>query len=318
VVARDAETGREFELPARVVVNATGVFTDAIRRLDEPATPPLIAPSQGAHIVLDKSFLPGDSAIMVPKTDDHRVLFAIPWRDRVLIGTTDTPVAQADLEPRPLPEEIGFLLTHAARYLTKDPKRADVLSAFAGLRPLVKSVAGQDTASVPRDHSVVVSKSGLVTITGGKWTTYRKMAEDTIGQAALVGELEERPCATAQLKLHGWRAREAGKRPWDDYGTDAFALQALVEENRALDGPLHPRLPYRAVEVVWAARHEMARTVEDVLSRRTRALLLDARASIEAAPAVARLMAAELKRDARWVESQVAAYQKLAAGYLVG
>ena len=317
VTATDLETHRTYSLEARVVVNATGVFTDHLRRLDQPGVPPLIAPSQGVHIVLEKSFLPGDSAIMVPKTDDGRVLFAIPWHDRVLIGTTETPVHDAQIEPVPLPEEIDFLLTHAARYLTQDPQRDDVLSVFAGLRPLVKSPGAKDSALVPRDHSVFVSSSGLVTITGGKWTTYRKMAEDAVDQAAIVGELAERACSTATLRLHGWTEPKDLRAPWNVYGSDASALGELVEQHPAWKQPLHPQLPYTFAEVVWAVRHEMARTVEDVLSRRTRALLLDARASVAAAPAVARLMAAELQRDSGWIDHQLRSYQALAELYQV-
>jgi len=318
VVARDAETGREFEVSARVVVNATGVFADAVRKLDEPEAGSLLSPSQGVHLVLPKSFLPGDSAIMVPKTDDGRVLFAIPWHDRALIGTTDTPVTQAELEPRPLAEEIEFLLTHAARYLSKDPRHEDVLSVFAGLRPLRKIGGASDTASVPRDHTVLVSKSGLVTVVGGKWTTYRKMGEDAVNQAALVGGLEERPCGTGNLRLHGWQ-QPAG--PWHHlqcFGADADAVRALAAGREELAGPLHPSLPYTGAEVVWAARHEMARTVEDVLSRRTRMLLLDARASIEAAPRAASLLAAELGRGEEWQRAQLEDFRRLAKDYLLG
>jgi glycerol-3-phosphate dehydrogenase len=315
VLARDLETGAEHELSARVVVNATGVFTDTIRNLDEPYSAPIIAPSQGVHIVLKRSFLPGDSAIMVPRTDDGRVLFAIPWHGRALIGTTDTTVSRTELEPRPFDHEIDFLLEHAARYLHKDPCRADVLSAFAGLRPLVKASEGMSTAMVPRDHCVLVSKSGLVTVTGGKWTTYRKMAEDAVNQAALAGELPERPCATAHLRLHGWIERPRAD-PWKAYGTDAAALSKLAEENPHWNEPLHPRLPYRAVEVIWAVRQEMARTVEDVLARRTRALLLDAQASSEVAARTADLMATELGREESWKKEQVAQYRALTQSYL--
>jgi len=325
VAVKDLESGQEHELNARVVVNATGVFSDSVRRMDEADAEPMIAPSQGIHLVLDKSFLPGDSAVMVPKTDDGRVLLAIPWHNRVLIGTTDTPVSEAQLEPRPLPEEIEFLLTHAARYLTKDPKPSDVLSAFAGLRPLRKMGEMKDTASLPRDHSVSISQSGLVTISGGKWTTYRKMAEDAVNQAAVVAGLEERPCPTANLRLHGWRNGEGKPRPargagevWEGYGTDAACLQALVKEHPGLNELLHPKLPYRGAEVVWAVRHEMARTVEDVLSRRTRALLLDARASQEIARKVAHLTAKELGRDPKWEAEQAESFRELAGGYLLG
>jgi glycerol-3-phosphate dehydrogenase len=318
VIVRDLESGAEYEPRARVVVNATGVFTDRIRQLDEPGASEMISPSQGVHIVIERSFLPGDSAIMVPKTDDGRVLFAIPWHDRALLGTTDTPVSGPQLEPRPLPEEIDFLLTHAGRYLAKDPRREDVLSAFAGLRPLVKSIHGKDTASTPRDHYVLVSQSGLVTITGGKWTTYRKMAEDAVRHAAMVGELADRPGRTERLRLHGWQERRHAQPGIQFYyGSDLPELEQMAQKNPALQEPIHPRLPYRAAEFVWAARHEMARTVEDAMSRRTRALLLDAQASIDIAPKVAGLMAKELGRDGRWEQEQVAAYRKLAEGYLV-
>ncbi len=317
VVARDLEGRREYELEARVVVNATGIFTDAIRRLDDPQAPPMLRLSQGVHIVLDRAFLPTDTAIMVPRTDDGRVLFAIPWHQRVLIGTTDTPVEAAVLEPRPLDEEWDFLLTHAARYLSKDPTPADVLSTFAGLRPLVGNGQNGGTASLSRDHTLHIDRSGLVTITGGKWTTYRKMAEDTIDSAAVVAQLEERPSVTKDLRLHGWHDDDASLGDLAGYGADAEALRHVLAEQPGWNAPLHPRLPYRRGEAVWAARREMARTVEDVLARRTRALLLDARASIEAAPIVAALLAQELGRDAAWEKAQVAAFETLAAGYLL-
>lgn len=317
VAARDVETGEEHEIHTRVVVNATGVFCDAVRRLDDPDAPAVVSPSQGVHLVLDRSFQPGESAIMVPHTDDSRVLFAVPWHDRIVIGTTDTPVSEVSLEPVPLAEEIEFLLTHAARYLTRDPTPEDVLSVFAGLRPLVRQDGREDTASLSRDHTLLISPSGLVTITGGKWTTYRKMGEDTVNEAALVAGLEERPSRTRELRIHGWLKTPDTVAPTDIYGSDAPALEEMAKANPAWAAPLHPRLPYRSCEAVWAVREEMARTVEDVLARRTRALLLDARASVEAAPVVARLMAAELERDEAWVARQVADFQELARRYVL-
>ncbi len=312
---RDAETGGEAEVRARVVVNATGIFADTLRRMDDPASPPLLAPSQGVHLVLDRRFQPGGSAILVPHTDDGRVLFAVPWHDRVVVGTTDTPVAEPSLEPRPLPEEIEFLLHHAARYLTGAPGPEDVLSCFAGLRPLVRgNRAAAKTAALSRDHTLLVSPAGLVTLAGGKWTTYRRMGEDTIDHAAMVADLDERKSVTADLHLHGW-AEEEERGGWAGYGADTPAVDRLAAESPAWDAPLHPNLPYRACEVVWAVRHEMARTVEDVLARRTRSLLLDARASAEVAPAVAALMAAELGRDEAWEHRQVEEYRALARGY---
>jgi glycerol-3-phosphate dehydrogenase len=313
----DLESGREIEVRARVVVNATGAFSDAIRRMDDPEAPGIIAPSQGVHIVLDRSFLPGDSAIMVPRTEDGRVLFAIPWHDRTLVGTTDTAIAEPSLEPRPQAEELDFLLEHAALYLEKDPTPGDVLSAFAGVRPLVRG-EGESTAALSRDHTVLISRTGLVTVAGGKWTTYRKMAEDAVDQAATVGQLEERPCPTRQLRIHGYHTDTARFGMLALYGSDAPELEDLLRREESYREPLHPRLPALAGEVVWAVEREMARRVEDFLARRSRALILDARASVEAAPRVAALMAAALGRDEAWQREQVASYAELAAGYLPG
>ncbi len=316
IVVRDGESDLEFTVKAKAVVNATGPFADAVRSMDEPETPPMIRPSQGVHLVLDKAYLPGGNAIMVPHTDDGRVLFAIPWRDRTVVGTTDTPIPEVSDEPTALPEEIDFLLSHAARYLTRDPGPEDVLSVFAGIRPLVDS-GGATTASLSRDHTLHVSRTGLVTITGGKWTTYRRMAEDTVDHAASVGGLEPRPCPTKQLHIHGYNTDSESFGPLSTYGSDALDLQNLLREKKGWDQPLHPRLPVLAGEIVWGARNEMARTVEDALARRTRALLLDARASIEAAPEAAKLLAAELGRDAAWRKDQVRQYTALAKKYVL-
>jgi glycerol-3-phosphate dehydrogenase len=317
VQAVDRESGDEYELHAKAVINATGVFADTIRQMDEADVTPMIQPSQGVHIVLDRSFLPGDTAIMVPETDDGRVLFAIPWHDKVIVGTTDTPVDDAPLEPRPQDEELDFLVTHAARYLTGDPTPDDVLSTFAGLRPLVSMGGAGNTAAISRDHTLHIAESGLITITGGKWTTYRKMAEDTIDQAATLAQLDETPSVTKTLRLHGYHEDADRFGDLSLYGSDASHVQDLINESETHGERLHPDRPVRAGEVVWAARHEMARTVEDFLSRRTRTLLLDARASIEMAPRVASLMADELGKDDDWQEEQVQAYQSLAKGYLL-
>jgi glycerol-3-phosphate dehydrogenase len=317
VTVVDEESGTEMEIRARVVVNATGVFTDEVRRMDDPQAGPMVTASQGVHIVLDREFLPGDTAIMVPHTSDGRVLFAVPWHGRVVVGTTDTPVPEASLEPRALEDEIEFLLTHAIRYLTRDPLAADVLSVFAGLRPLVGD-PDSDTKAISRDHTLLASPSGLVTITGGKWTTYRRMGADTIGLAATVGGLPEKPSPTETLKLQGWTDEVDPTEPLSVYGTDAAGIEAFEHSRPELAERLHAALPYRASEVIWAARHEMARTVEDVLARRLRALLLDARASVEMAPRVAELLAAELGRDEAWAAGQVEAYRHLASGYVLG
>ncbi len=312
----DAETGARHFVSARVVINATGAFTDGVRRLDDVGAIPMVRPSQGVHLVLPHEFLPGDSAIMVPRTDDGRVLFAIPWHGRVVVGTTDTPISEVSLEPRPLPEEVDFLLEHAARYLTRNPGPVDVLSVFAGIRPLV-AAEGSSTAELSRDHTLHVSASGLVTIAGGKWTTYRKMAEDAVDHAAALAGLPERRCKTHELRIHGYHVDAESFAELACYGSDAPALRDLIRERGDYAEKLHSRMRPLAGEVPWAVRHEMARNVEDFLARRTRSLLLDARASIEMAPRVAELMAEELGRDAAWQDVQVEGYAVLAAGYLL-
>lgn len=315
----DRENGERHTIRSRVVVNATGVFTDAIRRMDHPDADPIIRTSQGIHLVLDSRFQPGESAIMVPRTSDGRVLFAVPWHGRILVGTTDTPVASPSLEPKALREEVEFLLTHAAKYLTEDPEPEDVLSVFAGLRPLVSEGEGEDTASISRDHTLLSDEvSGLVTITGGKWTTYRLMGEEAVDEAARMGGLEQRKSVTEHLRIHGWVHPDTvpDSGPYADYGSDAPALRELAEKEGWTE-PLDPSLPYTAAHVVWAVREEMARTVEDVLARRTRALFLDARASIRMAEDAAPLMAAELGRTADWAEKQVKSYRELAQPYIL-
>ncbi len=313
----DAETGQRHDLRARSVVNATGAFCDSVRRLDDPAARPMIAPSQGVHLVLDRSFLPGDAAIMVPRTDDGRVMFAIPWQGHALLGTTDTPIDQARLEPIPLDQEIDFILETAGRYLARNPTRADVLSAFAGIRPLVRSQDVAGTAALSREHTIHVAASGLLTIAGGKWTTYRKMAEDCVDHAATLARLEERPCVTRTLRIHGHDAHAERFGDLASYGSAAVQIQELMAGQAVLADLLHPALPIRGAQVVWAARHEMARTVEDTLARRTRALPQNARAALQMAPAVARLMAAEFGREQRWMDDQVAEFNAIAAGYVI-
>jgi len=266
--------------------------------------------------VFDRSFLPGDHAIMVPHTNDGRVMFSIPWHGHTLVGTTDTPVEEVSPEPRPLQEEIEFILETAGRYLHCAPQRSDILSAFAGIRPLVKSGGGKDTSALSRDHLIHIDRSGLLTIVGGKWTTYRSMAEACVNQAAMLGSLEERPCVTRHLKIHGYHQNAEKFGDLAVYGTDALAIQDLSRAHPELGKRLHARLPYCAAEVIWAARVEMARTLEDVLSRRTRALLLDVRAAVEMAPRTAALMAAELGHDDAWANAQVESFTRLALGYL--
>jgi glycerol-3-phosphate dehydrogenase len=314
VTARDEETGEEFKLLARIVVNATGVFTDSIRKMADGEAEPLVVTSQGIHLVFDRSFLKGDTALMVPRTRDGRVLFVIPWHGHAVAGTTDTPVDAPSLEPRALDEEIEFILDTASRYLTRPPTRADVLAVYVGLRPLVKGEG--KTSALSRDHVIHVDTSGLLTITGGKWTTYRHMAEDCVDHAITLGHLRDEPCPTRNLRIHGYLENARDEGSLDVYGSDAEQIRVLAREPK-LDAQLHPALPYIAAEVVWGARNEMARSVEDVLARRTRALFLNADAAIAMAEPVARLLAAELRRDDAWIAKQIAAFQSLAQQYRV-
>jgi len=316
VVARDEESGKEYEVNGKVVINAAGPFVDSIRSMDDPESEAIVVPSQGIHIVLDRSFAPGDSAIMVPHTDDGRVLFAVPWHDRVIVGTTDTPIASIDPEPLPLPEEIDFVLSHAAKYLTNDPTPDDILSVFAGIRPLIRAKADRHTASLSRDHHLNISPSGLITIAGGKWTTYRKMAEDTIDQASRLAGLDYNLCPTRHLRLHAWSDSGGEEDAYSVYGSNRNDIMALAQTHPGLTDRIHADLPYTIAQVIWAVRHEMACTLEDVLARRTRSLLLDARASMSAAPDVAALMAKELGKGKEWEDQQISAYRKLAERYL--
>lgn len=317
VTARDMLSGDDYEINGRVVINATGVFTDDLLKKDDPQAKSIVAPSQGIHIIIDKKFLPGDTAIMVPQTDDGRVLFAVPWHGKVVLGTTDTPVDEPSIEPVAMEEEIEFVLKHAAMYLDGNPTRNDVRSVFAGLRPLVKMGDSKHTASLSRDHTLIVNPSGLVTITGGKWTTYRKMAEDVVDQASIIAGLSPGSCVTENLRIHGWLKNLDKNDPQYYYGSDLVSIKKLVKKNPELGKKLHKRLSYIKAEVVWAVRNEMAMTVEDVLSRRTRALLLDARASVEMAPEVARIMAEEAGYDESWQKQQVSSYTELAKNYIL-
>jgi glycerol-3-phosphate dehydrogenase len=317
VAWEDTESGEKCVAHAKVVINATGPFTDSVRKLAEPGAEAMISPSQGAHLVLDRSFLPGDTAIMVPHTSDGRVMFAIPWHGHTLVGTTDTPMDHVPVEPVALDQEIDFMLSTGALYLAKAPTRADILSVFAGIRPLAKSGDGKNTSKLSRDHVIQIDRSGLLSIAGGKWTTYRNMAQDCVDQAATLGDLPEVACITKTLTIHGYHINASVFGALSFYGTDALGIQAIIADSPKLGEQLDADLTYVAAEVVWAARQEMARGVEDVLARRTRALFLNAKAAIRMAPRVAELLARELNRDAAWQAQQVAAFTELAAGFQV-
>lgn len=316
VTVRDRLSDELIGLKAKVVINATGVFAGEITGMDDRESGNLLSPSQGIHLVVDRKFFPGNAALMIPKTDDDRVLFAVPWYDKIVIGTTDTAVQEIREEPEALEEEIRFIISHFNRYTNAGIGRDDVLSVFAGLRPLVRSMNAASTALISRDHTIVVSNSGLITIVGGKWTTYRKMAIDALRNAIFVGKLSKRECVTEELKIHGWVSSVGQEDLLAMYGSDAVHIRELMEGDPSLAQRLHPLYSILKAEVVWAVRTEMAMTVEDVLARRTRLLFLDAGAAIECAPAVASLMAKEMGMDEGWVVEQTGQFRELAAGYL--
>jgi len=312
----DAETGEKFTAKAKIVINATGAFCDAVRQMSDAQAERIIAPSQGVHLVLDKKFSPSENALMIPKTGDGRVLFAIPWHGKVVVGTTDTPISNIELEPKALEEEIEFILQTAGNYLQKQPQRNDILSVFVGVRPLVKSAKTKSTAALSRDHTIEIDRSNLLTITGGKWTTYRRMAEDAINQAVERANLPKKICPTKDLKSHG---SVENAEAFDDlaiYGTDAEKIRELIKENLVLAEKLQADLPYCAAEIVWSTRFEMARSLEDVLARRTRVLFLNARAAIEIAPQAAEIMRRELGEDKNWADKQIEDFHGVAKNYL--
>jgi glycerol-3-phosphate dehydrogenase len=316
VVAVDDITEEKFEISAKSVINATGVFVDQVLAMDDPLSPHMVMPSQGVHLVVDKKFFSGSSALMIPKTSDGRVLFALPWHDQVVIGTTDTPLNLISEEPIALDEEIEFIIRNFNQYSELKISRDDIQSVFAGLRPLVKTSNAGSTALASRDHTIIVSKSNLITITGGKWTTYRKMAKDAVGNAAFVAKLPIVKCSTRQLRLHGYSEQIHYGDKLSVYGTDASKIRELIKENSTLGERVHPDFPYLKAEVVWAVRNEMAITIEDFLARRTRMLFLNAKAAIASASIVAEIMAAEMHRDEKWQQEQVADFSEMAQEYL--
>ena len=318
VTVRDEETGTVYQVRSRCVINATGVFADEILQMDEPGKRPTVRPSQGVHLVLDSSFLQSDCAIMIPKTSDGRVLFAVPWHDKVVVGTTDTLMESPEKEPVALEKEIQFILDTAANYLTRPPKRSDVLSVFAGLRPLAAPRSeGKKTKEISRSHKLIREKSGLITIIGGKWTTYRKMAQDTLDLAIRYMHIPTKDCITERYQIHGSRKNPDFSDPLYVYGTDADEIRNLVASSPAMAEKLHPDYAYTVGEVTWLVRNEMPRTLEDVLARRLRILFLDARAAMAMAPKVAGILATEWGKDETWTSAQVKAFNEVASNYIL-
>jgi len=313
----DALTGEQFIHHGKIVINATGIFVDEILQMNDPNARKMVRPSQGVHVVLAKEFLKSEAALMIPKTSDGRVLFAVPWHQHLLVGTTDTPLDKHSLEPRALKQEVDFIINTAQEYFQKKPDKTDILSVFSGLRPLAAPTKanGESTKEISRDHKLVVSAKGLITITGGKWTTYRRMAEETVDLAIKEAALTFMPCKTKTLQIHGNTSAKSNDH-LDAYGTDRNEILSLISGNIELNQKLHPDFPYLEAEVVWAARNEMAETVEDILSRRLRILFIDAQAAKQMAPRVAFLLAREAGEDDLWEQEQLKAFNTLADGYL--
>ena len=316
ITTADTITGETFQLYGKVVINATGVFVDEILQMSNAAAKKTVRPSQGVHIVLKKEFLNSDSALMIPKTSDGRVLFAVQWHNHLLVGTTDTPLDEHSLEPRALKEETDFILNTAASYFKTKPTESDILSVFSGLRPLAAPTDSNanSTKEISRDHKLMVSAKGLITITGGKWTTYRRMAEETVNLAIKEAGLPQKACITTQLPIHGCN-ESTDHNYLNIYGTDRKNIEALIKQRPELAQKLHDDFPYTFAEVVWSVKNEMAESVEDILSRRLRVLIIDAKAAIEMSETVAAIMAKEIGADKQWEDEQVKSFVKLAEGY---
>jgi glycerol-3-phosphate dehydrogenase len=317
VVCKDSFSEKIYQLKSKVVINATGVFVDDIMNMDNDDGENIVSPSQGIHLVIEKKFFKSNKALMVPKTSDGRVLFAVPWHNHVIVGTTDTAVNKIDIEPLPLQEEVDFILQNVNQYLQADVKATDVTSVFVGLRPLVKRKGAKNTSLLARDHTIIISDSKMITITGGKWTTYRKMAEEVINNATLVGNLPKQKSATTHLYIHGYTNETIGEEHLKVYGTDAIKIKKLYIENSLWQEKIHEKFEYTKAQVIWAVRYEMAQTVEDVLARRIRMLFLDATAAMEACSVVAKIMATEMNKNEVWIDEEITSFNVLAKQYLL-
>ena len=316
ITAIDTETNNEYSIKTKSLINATGVFVDDILRMDKKNSEPIVSASQGTHIVIDKSYLPGSHALMIPETSDGRVLFAIPWHGKVLVGTTDTAVEKADLEPLPLEKEVDFILDNLIGYLIKSPEKKDILSVFTGLRPLARPLKSRKASKeISRRHKLIISNTGLITITGGKWTTYRQMAEETVDKAIEVANFKPSSCKTVNFKIHGY-SNESDYSEFSIYGSDATKIVEFINTDITYPDKLHLKYPFTKGEVIWFVRNEMARTVEDVLARRFRILFYDAQAAIDMSAKVAEIMQLELGRDNEWMNNQIFQFKNLSKGYL--
>ncbi len=319
VKVKNAETGEVFEVKSKVVINASGIFTDKILKMYNPKHKKTVVPSQGIHLVLEPSFLKSEKAIMIPKTSDGRVLFVIPWQGKVIVGTTDALIRKPILEPVALDSEVDFILKTLSKYLIKSPKREDVLSVFCGLRPLAKPRGNQvKTKEISRSHKIILDNN-LISIVGGKWTTYRKMGEDVIDKVVEGFNFPNRRSNTETLEIHGNlpNSKVHLKNHFYIYGSDLPKLEAFQNQHSDFKEKLHPDYNFTVGQVVWSIQNEMARTVEDILARRIRLLFLDARAAIKVAPEVAMILGKQLNKDENWINNQIKEFNELAKNYLL-
>ena len=314
VIAKDLLSNEEVKINCKVLINATGVFSDNILKMDNPDNPKLIKPSQGVHLVLDKKFLNGPHAIMVPHTSDGRVLFAVPWNNFVVVGTTDTLIDEISIEPKALDKEISFILENAGKYMTKTPKKSDIKSVFTGLRPLAADEGNSnETSEISRSHKIILSESGMISILGGKWTTYRKMSEDVINSALSVGGFPERACITQNLPIKGYDYNSDWENPMHVYGTEIDKIKSIDESN--FNKSISKEFFITKNMIIWSIRNEMAFKLEDVLARRTRCLFLDVEETLKIAPKVLSIMAKEMNKNKEWINTELKNFIKLALKY---
>ncbi|MDC0928264.1 glycerol-3-phosphate dehydrogenase/oxidase [Flavobacteriaceae bacterium] len=311
----DLINSKKYQIKSKVVINATGVFAEEIIRMDQPKIEKMIQPSQGVHIVLERRFLKSKHAILIPQTSDGRVLFAVPWKNYVVVGTTDTHVKKASEEPKALNEEIDFILKNAGKYMSVKPKRDDIKSVFAGLRPLAATSNKQSTKEVSRSHKIDISPSGLISVLGGKWTTYRKIAEDALNTAISINKLKKKKCKTERTKLFGFKRNVSWSDPMHVYGSMKKKVESLggINDNKSLSKKFY--ISNNIIE--WSIIHEMALTVEDILARRTRCVFLDSKESKRISPVVAQKMADVLGEDDKWIDAELKKFNKLIKNYIV-
>ena len=311
----DSINEKKYQVKSKVVINATGVFAEEIIRMDQPKIEKMIQPSQGVHIVLEKKFLKSEHAILIPQTSDGRVLFAVPWKNYVVVGTTDTQIKNASEEPKPLKEEIDFILNNASKYMTIKPNKSDIKSVFAGLRPLAATNDKKSTKEVSRSHKIDISPSGLISVLGGKWTTYRKISEDAIDTAISINKLKKKKCKTEKTKLFGYKKKVDFSDPMHVYGSLKKTVKSLggINDNNSLSTKFY--ISNNIIE--WSIIHEMALTLEDVLARRTRCVFLDSKESKLIAPDVVKKMADVLEKDQEWIDTELKNFNKLIKNYTV-